>query len=327
LEQTPEIQPEQAIPQKSGKSRPKWKQELYTWLLAFLSAALFLTIYIKTSNGWLATLGFLTPSLFIVLSYVIFDRKKNSRHRPEAAATFKRDSTLSNTVLRIEYFDGRSPIGVDGMGTGPSEDKSLPDPIPWLQIMQAKVLSLHEIELMISENPPGNTLQLQLKLDEQLVAKDTVSAVNAIVLAHKMLMRMRMGKFDILVKYIPMIQVDSIAEWVYDKENDGTPEHPIHMPFVAYSEMVHNFIYDVHTFEKNNKDMELARYRDILKDNGLEWATESMKNADVSNLNAQCVLALIIGAVRAEHSCVGALLDFFKSGCILKWLERLKSME
>ncbi len=26
-----------------------------------------------------------------------------------------------------------------------------------------------------------------------------------------------------------------------------------------------------------------------------------MKNADVSNLNAQCVLALIIGSVRAER--------------------------
>jgi hypothetical protein len=32
--------------------------------------------------------------------------------------------------------------------------------------------------------------------------------------------------------------------------------------------------------------MELTRYGDILKDNGLEWGTESMKNAHVSNLNA-----------------------------------------
>jgi hypothetical protein len=52
-----------------------------------------------------------------------------------------------------------------------------------------------------------------------------------------------------------------------------------------------------------------------------------MKNADVSNLNAQCVLALIMGAVRAERFCDGVLLDFFKSSSILKWLERLKSCE
>ena len=136
-----------------------------------------------------------------------------------------------------------------------------------------------------------------------------------------------MSRFDILVKYIPMIQADSFGEWVIDKENDGTPEHPIQMPFVDYSEMVDNFIDDVYAFEESNKDMEHTRYEDILKDNGLEWGTESMKNADVSNLNAQCVLALIMGAVRAERFCDGALLDFFKSGCILKWLDRLNNLE
>ena len=39
-----------------------------------------------------------------------------------------------------------------------------------------------------------------------------------------------MSKLDILTKYIPMIQTDSFGEWVIDKENDGTPEHPIQMP-------------------------------------------------------------------------------------------------
>ncbi|MBV6715490.1 hypothetical protein [Paenibacillus chitinolyticus] len=186
-EQAPEIQPAQSIPPASGKRQPKWRQELYIWLLAILSAALFLTVYVKTSSGWLAVLGFLIPSLFIALWHVIIGPKRTSRHRLEEATTLKRNTTPSYAVLQIEYFDGHSPIGVDGMETGPSEDKSLPDLIPWLQIMQAKMLSSHEVELMIStKNPPVSTLQLHLKLDEQLVAKDTVSAVNAIVLAHKM---------------------------------------------------------------------------------------------------------------------------------------------
>ncbi|MDD2447449.1 MAG: DUF6508 domain-containing protein [Tissierellia bacterium] len=136
-----------------------------------------------------------------------------------------------------------------------------------------------------------------------------------------------MNKFDILTKYIPIIQLDSIGEWVVDKENDGTPEHPIQMLFVNYSEMVNKFIDDVYIFEESNKDMELTRYGDILKDNGLEWGSESMKNADVSNLNAQCVIALIMGAVRADRFSEGTLLNFFKNGFILKWLERLNSME
>jgi len=136
-----------------------------------------------------------------------------------------------------------------------------------------------------------------------------------------------MIKLDVLTKYIPMIQSDIVGEWVIDKENDGTPEYPIQILFVDYSELVHNSNDDFYTFEEGNKDMELTRYGDILKDNGLEWGTESMKHAVVSNFNAQCVLVLIMAAVRAESFCDGALLDFFKSGCILKWLERLNSIE
>lgn len=71
------------------------------------------------------------------------------------------------------------------MEIGPSEDKALPDIIPWLQILQAKVLSSHEVELIVSANQSSvSTLQLHLRLDEQLDAKDIVSAVNAMVLAH-----------------------------------------------------------------------------------------------------------------------------------------------
>lgn len=136
-----------------------------------------------------------------------------------------------------------------------------------------------------------------------------------------------MSRFDILTKYIPLIQKDNIGEWVFDKENDGTIEHPIQVPFVNYSEVVNNFVDDVYAFEESNKDMELTRYGEILKNNGLEWDTVSMEIADVSNLNAQGILALIMGAVRSERFCDGSLFEFFESGCILKWLERLRSIE
>lgn len=136
-----------------------------------------------------------------------------------------------------------------------------------------------------------------------------------------------MSKFDILTKYISVIQTDGIGKWIIDLENDGTPEHPIQLPFVDYSETVRNFINDVYIFEESNKDMDLTRYGDILKDNGIEWDTDSMKNVDVSSINVQCILALIMGAVRAERFCDGALLDFFNNGYILKWLERLKVCE
>lgn len=135
-----------------------------------------------------------------------------------------------------------------------------------------------------------------------------------------------MSKFDILTKYISTIKSDSIGEWINDKKNDGKLERPIQMPFVGYSEMVINFINDVYAFEENNKEMELTRYGHILKDNDIEWGMESMQNAEVSNLNVLCVLALIMGAGRAERFCDGALLDFFKNGCMLTWLKRLKAI-
>lgn len=181
-----EIQPTQSVFLILGNNQPKWRQELYIWLLAILSAALFLTVYVNTSSGWLSMLAFLIPSLSIILWNMVIGLKKNSYHRLETATTLNRNSSSSYAVFRIKYFDGHSPIRVDGIEIGSSEDKSLPDRIPWLQIMQAKAFSSHEIELMIStKTSPVSKVQLHLKLDEQMIAKDTVSAVNAIVLAHK----------------------------------------------------------------------------------------------------------------------------------------------
>ena len=52
-----------------------------------------------------------------------------------------------------------------------------------------------------------------------------------------------------------------------------------------------------------------------------------MKNANVNALDGTTVVALIVGAIRAERFCDGALLDFFESGCIEKWLERLAEID
>ena len=135
-----------------------------------------------------------------------------------------------------------------------------------------------------------------------------------------------MSKFTELTKYLSLMEDDNIGSWIIDRENDGTPEYPIQMPFVNYSEMVHRFIDDVYAFSDNNKDFELTRYGEILERNGLEWGTKSMSEADVFSLDAQCVMALIMGAVRAERFCDGALLGFFKDGSIRRWLERLKEV-
>lgn len=131
------------------------------------------------------------------------------------------------------------------------------------------------------------------------------------------------NKFEILIKYIPLLKEDNVE--FLEIENNIENSDVIQIPLVNYSMLVEQFIQDVYTFEKNNKDMELTSYRDILKENGLDG--ESMKEADISVLNEQCIMALIMGVIRADRFCEGTLLKFFESGCILKWLERLKTID
>ena len=102
---------------------------------------------------------------------------------------------------------------------------------------------------------------------------------------------------------------------------------PKQMPFVMYTRMVDEFVEDVYRFERSHQDFRLNRYGEILSQNGIEWDSKSMSSADVSNMDAHCVMALIMGAVRAERFCDGALLGFFKDGSIRKWLERLKDID
>ncbi|MBK4210804.1 hypothetical protein H7S25_08250 [Bacillus aerophilus] len=136
-----------------------------------------------------------------------------------------------------------------------------------------------------------------------------------------------MSQFESLTKYIPMLREDHIGEWVIDQENDGTAERPIQMPFVHYSETVRHFIEDVYIFAEQHQELELIRYREILKENGIEGGLNGIENGDLSHLNAQCVLALIMGVVRAERFSEGAIFNFFKSGNMLKCLERLDCLE
>ena len=134
-------------------------------------------------------------------------------------------------------------------------------------------------------------------------------------------------KFAELTAYIPQIKGDAFGEWFIDRENDGTPEHPKQMPFVNYSRVVDNFVDTLYHYCDEHPEFEHTRYHDTLQSHGLEWGMASMKDADVSSMDAKGVIALLIGAVRAERFCDGALLDFFEEGCILRWLERLAEID
>ncbi len=134
------------------------------------------------------------------------------------------------------------------------------------------------------------------------------------------------GMYEKLTAYIPKMKKASHGRWA-EEHGDGSPENPFHMPFVVYNPYVTALEDEIVSFVDKHGEMNLADYGSILREHGLEWSLDSMRNADVSSLDGKTVMALLVGAIRAERFCDGALLDFCRSGCVLRWLERLKAID
>ena len=100
--------------------------------------------------------------------------------------------------------------------------------------------------------------------------------------------------YENLTKYLLEFPGDEKGMWIINKENDGTPEHPVQMSYVNYSKLARSFTADVYSFVEAHEEMELNRYSDILEANGIKWRRDSMSAVSVENLDAKCVLALIL---------------------------------
>lgn len=133
--------------------------------------------------------------------------------------------------------------------------------------------------------------------------------------------------YEELTDFLGELPQGEYGHWIMDHKNDGSPEHPIQMLFVLYSGLVRKFMDAVFSFAENHPEHGLNQYRDILEQNGIEWGSAAMDAVDVSDKDGICVMALLLGAVRAERFCDGALLVFFQRGSIQRWLERLKEID
>lgn len=136
-----------------------------------------------------------------------------------------------------------------------------------------------------------------------------------------------MKKYSVLTKYINLLENDIVGEWNCDKENDGSSERPMHLPFVIYSITVKKLADDIYKFAKESDEIVPSKYADILNANGIEWGYDSMMKADASELDAQCILALLIASLMAERFCDGVLLGFIKNGAVTRWLKRLQELD
>ena len=136
-----------------------------------------------------------------------------------------------------------------------------------------------------------------------------------------------MKKYSVLTKYINLLKNDNVGEWSCDKENNGSSERPMQLPFVIYSITVHKLADDIYKFAKESDEIVPSKNAEILQANGIEWNSDSMIKADASVLDAQCILALLIASLKAERFCDGALLGFIESGAVTRWLKRLQELD
>lgn len=136
------------------------------------------------------------------------------------------------------------------------------------------------------------------------------------------------GTYASLVSFVTRLKGIEYAKLQPEQQTgDGSMELPFQMPYYEYSVEVREFEKEVYKFEREHPEFCLNRYVDVMFLYGLKWDQDTMVNADVSCLNGQAIMSLLLGAIRAERFCDGALNHFLKEGCIEKWLLRLKEIE
>lgn len=133
--------------------------------------------------------------------------------------------------------------------------------------------------------------------------------------------------FESLTAFIPQLEEESFGKWIVDRTQRGTIKSPTQWPYVDYAKTVIAFENAFLKFCDVHPEFENTRYAETLKEHGIDWDTPSMTGADVSQMEAKGVIALLTGAFRAEHFCDGALLNFLENGSILRWLKRLQEID
>lgn len=132
--------------------------------------------------------------------------------------------------------------------------------------------------------------------------------------------------YESLTRMIPGL-IEEYGTLIVDNESKGTMDDPIRMPFVDYSPAVTELMKAVYAFKAEHPDFELTKYEEILKSNGLEWSLHSMSGADVSIADGKLIMALLVGALRADRFSEGTFLRFCEEGSVLRWLKRLKEID
>lgn len=133
--------------------------------------------------------------------------------------------------------------------------------------------------------------------------------------------------YESLTRYLSDLeQAENYGEWVVDRESKGTHDDPVHASWMVYTPLVQSFIDAIYDFQDAHPDYELMSYRWILEDRGIDW-TRDVSDAEVSQLDGQAVLALLMGAAQTGRFGEGSILFFLKEGYMQRWLRRLQELD
>ena len=67
--------------------------------------------------------------------------------------------------------------------------------------------------------------------------------------------------FQELTGFIERLDSEEYGNWVINKENDGSPEHPIQMPYVNYGREAIAFEDAVYKFVDEHPEYDMKNYR------------------------------------------------------------------
>lgn len=87
------------------------------------------------------------------------------------------------------------------------------------------------------------------------------------------------------------------------------------------------FPYSEFESEWINSDFPCTDYGEFLAEMDIVLNYDQISSRRVDDLNAKQVLALITSAFRNEHFDNGVIVEYFRSGAMLRWLKRLKEID
>lgn len=115
-------------------------------------------------------------------------------------------------------------------------------------------------------------------------------------------------QFRVLTKYIGRLSDRTMID-------NHVVDYMAYFPFAEFeSEWVHSLYPDY-------------AYGDSLAAMGVEKSFDSITSKDVSDLGSEQVLTLITAAFRDDHFDNGAIMEYFSSGAMLRWLKRMKDID